>query len=180
MYHYHCITRTWKVFSLNHNTKQMNRSFKQEKLETLELESICNEAEAYLLPRRKRPLLSVILSLNPNSLYLWSLSWLHVAQIDLLITRIEWYLIENKEYIVRDQLFVFIRRFKQKNFSSRKPLVPVFNCFNKSYLTNGSSVFLMYWNKSSDFLCRSSFLTVYINHYYLYYCTNLCTTVTWT
>lgn len=134
MYHYHCITRTWKVFSLNHNTKQINRSFKQEKLETLE--SICNEAEAYLLPRRKRPLLSVILSLNPNSLYLWSLSWLHVAQIDLLKTRIEWYLIENKEYIVRAQLFVFlrstqflaplsvqgkvgddIRRFKQNNFS---------------------------------------------------------------
>lgn len=30
--------------------------------------------ESYLLPRRKRPLLSVILSLKPNSLYLWSLS----------------------------------------------------------------------------------------------------------
>lgn len=34
-----------------------------------------NEVKPYLLPRRKRPLLSVILSLNPNSLYLWSLSY---------------------------------------------------------------------------------------------------------
>lgn len=30
---------------------------------------------SYLLPRRKRPLLRVILSLKPSSLYRWSLSW---------------------------------------------------------------------------------------------------------
>lgn len=30
---------------------------------------------SYLLPRRKRPLLSVILSLKPSSLYRWSFSW---------------------------------------------------------------------------------------------------------